>query len=120
MKDTNLLFSNAAAITTTADSTALTVDKTSERGVVVELVVSAVAGSTTGLTLDAIVKESADGTTYNNLVTFAQITGTGRWQRRVQSKKKYLRISYTAGAATGLSFTVTAGIESGFLNDQAA
>ena len=118
MLDSNLLFTNAAAITTTGNSAALNVKKTPSEGVPVELAVTAVAGSTTGLTLDAVVAESADGTTYNNLVTFAQITGTGRWTRVVQTKKAYLRITYTAGAATGLSFTVTAGIASGNLPDQ--
>lgn len=117
MFDSNLLFHSAAALTTSGNSDALTADKTSGSGVDVEIAVTAVAGSTTGLTVDFIVQESADGTTYNNLVTFPQITTTGRWARRVQSDKKYLRLNRTCGTGTGLSVTVTAGIVSGKPND---
>jgi hypothetical protein len=120
MLDANLLFHNAAALTTTGNSSSLDIKKTGEKGVVVEVQVTTVVGSTTGLTMDFIVQESDDDSTYNNLVTFAQITTTGRWTRRVQSKKRYLRLNRTAGAATGLSYTVTAGIASGNLVDQSA
>jgi len=118
MFDSSLLFHNAAALTTTGNSSTLTVKKTPSEGVPVEIAVTAVAGSTTGLTMDFIVKESADDSTYTNLVTFPQITAVGRYTRIVQSKQPYLRLYRTAGAATGLSYTVTAGIVSGNLVDQ--
>jgi hypothetical protein len=118
MFDSNLLFHNAAALTTTGNSSALDVKKTAAEGVPVEIAVTAVAGSTTGLTMDFIVAESDDDSTYNNLVTFPQISAVGRYTRIVQSQKRYLRLSRTAGAATGLSMTVTAGIVSGNLPDQ--
>lgn len=120
MFDSNLLFHNAAALTTTGNSSGLDIGKTPNDGVDIEIAVTAIAGSTTGLTMDFIVQESDDNSTYNNLATFAQITTTGRWTRRVQSKKRYLRLNRTAGAATGLSYTVTAGIVSGQQRDSAA
>jgi hypothetical protein len=118
MFDSNLLFHNAAALTTTGNSASLDVKKTPAEGVVVEVAVTAVAGSTTGLTMDFIVQESDNDSTWNNLVTFPQITAVGRQTRVVQSQKRYLRLARTAGAATGLSMTVTAGIVSGNLPDE--
>lgn len=120
MFDANLLFTNAAAVTTSGNSSALDIKKTPAEGVPVEIAVTAVAGSTTGLTLDAAVQESDNNSTYNTVATFPQITAAGRYTRVVQSKKRYLRIAYVAGAATGLSFTLTAGIVSGNLPDQVA
>lgn len=120
MFDTDLLFYNAATVTTTTDGVDLDIKKTGNDGVTVEVCVTALAGSTTGRTLDVIVKESDDDSTYTNLATFDQITTTGRWTRKVQTQKRYLRASITAGAATGLSATVTAGIVSGNLPDQVA
>ena len=117
MFDANLLFHNAAALTATGNSSGLDIKKTAAEGVVVEIDVTAVTG--TSPTMDFIVQESNDDSTYNNLVTFAQITAVGRWQRRVQSKKRYLRLGRTAGGTTP-SFTVTAGIVSGPLVDQTA
>ena len=120
MFDANLLFHSATALTTSGTSSALDIKKTAAAGVPVEIAVTAVAGSTTGLTMDFVVWESADGTTYNALVTFPQITAAGRYTRVVQTKNRYLKLARTAGAATGLSYTVTAGIVSGNLPDQVA
>lgn len=120
MLDTNLLFHNAAALTTSGNSSGLDIKKTGADGVEIEIAVTAIAGSTTGLTMDFIVQESDNDSTYNNLVTFAQMSATGRAMRRVKSKKRYLRLNRVAGAATGLSFTVTAGIVSGAQRDSDA
>lgn len=120
MLDSNLLFHNAAALTTTSTSSALDIKKTSSEGVVIEIAVTALAGSTTGRTLDWVVKESDDDSTYNTNTTFPQVTATGRYTRRIQSKKRYLKLALTAGAATGLSATVTAGIASGNVRNGAA
>ena len=117
MFDSNLLFSNAAVTTATGNSTALDIKKTPADGVTVEIAVTAASGTTP--TLNAVVKESDDNSTYNDVVTFAQITTTGRFTRVVQSKKRYLRITYTVGGTTP-SFTITAGIVSGGLPDQTA
>jgi hypothetical protein len=118
MFDSNLLFNDGTttnAVTTNGDSTALNVAKTAEKGVTVEIAAITVSG--TSPTLDVIVQESDNDSSYNNLVTFAQITGTGRWQRKVQSKKAYLRLDYTVGG-TSPSFKVQAGIVSGPITDQ--
>jgi hypothetical protein len=117
MLDANLLFHNAATLTTSGDSSGLDVKKTAADGLWVEIVVTALAGSTTGRTLDFRVDESDNDSTYNADVTFPQITAVGRYYRRVQSKKRYLRLNRVAGAATGLSATVTAGIVSGAQRD---
>ncbi len=116
--DSNLLFSSAQVVTTTADSTtSLNIKKTPAKGVPIEIAVTAQSGSGSP-TLDAVVKESTDGVTYVNLVTFDQITTTGRWTRQVQTQKAYLKITYTIGGTTSPSFTVTSGIVSGAPFDQ--
>lgn len=117
MLDSTLLFHNAEALTTSGNSTSKRIRKTGADGVTVEIAVTAIAGSTTGRTMDFIVQESDDDSTWNNLVTFPQMTTTGRQFRRVQSKKQYLRINRTFGTGTGLSATVTAGIVSGMERD---
>jgi len=117
MLDTNLLFHNAAALTASGNSAGLDIKKTGADGVEVEIAVTALAGSTTGLTMDFIVQESDNDSTYNNVTTFPQLSTTGRTIRRAKSKKRYLRLNRVAGAATGLSFTVTAGIVSGGQRD---
>jgi hypothetical protein len=120
MFDTNLLFHNAAALTTSGNSASLDIRKTAAEGAVVEIAVTALAGSTTGRTIDFIVQESDDDSAYNNNTTFAQLSATGRVTRRVQSKKRYLRLNRVVGTGTGASFTVTAGIVSGNIKDQTA
>jgi len=122
MFDTNLLFHNAAALTTSGNSSSLDIRKTAAAGGPVEIAVTASAGSTTGKTIVFKVQESDDDFSADtvDLVTFPTITGGGRWTRRVQSKKRYLRLNRVVGAGTGASFTVTAGIVSGNLKDQTA
>lgn len=122
MLDTNLLMYSAKAITTsgtggTSGSTnpkAITVDKTPAAGVEIEVIVSAVAGSTAGGTLDLSIMGSDDDLTYVEVGAFSRITNasTGRYVARVQSKKKYLRLDSTVGTGTGFSATITAGIVS--------
>jgi len=121
MLDANLLFHSAATLTTSGDSSSVNIKKTAADGVPIEIVVAALAGSTTGRTLDFKVQESdTEGSGYTDNTTFPQITAVGRYYRRVQSKKAYLRLNRVAGAATGLSATVTAGIVSGAQRDIAA
>lgn len=117
MFDSNLLFHNAAALTATGNSSGLDIKKTPADGVWVEIAVTAVAGTTP--TADFKVQESDNDSTYNDVVTFPQITATGRHFRLVQSKKRYLRLARTIGGTTP-SFTVTAGIVSGIQRDAAA
>jgi hypothetical protein len=117
MFDSNLLFHNAAALTATGNSSGLDVSKTGHDGVWIDIAVTAVSG--TSPTMDVKVQESDDNSTYNDLVTFAQITATGRYFRKVQSKKKYLRLARTVGGTTP-SFTVTAGVVTGPERDAAA
>ena len=106
MFDKNLLFSDAVVVNANGDSAVLDIYKTPAKGVRVGLIVTAVSGALP--TLDAIVKESDDGATWYNVVSFKQISGIGAQYRLVQSKMKKLKISYTVGG-TGPSFTVTAG-----------
>ena len=123
MFDTNLMFHSAATLTTTGVTpTALDVGKTPAAGVDVEIVVTSLAGSAgAGLTL-AFSVEECDTTngTWVALATFPSIIATGRHNRVVQSKRRYLRLPLTAGTATGLSAVVTAGIVSGQQRDMAA
>lgn len=122
MFDTNLLFFDAATVTTTTNAVLSTagISKTPANGIDVEIVITAIAGSTTGRTLDAVLAESDDGTTYNNVATFAQMTTTGRVFRRYASKKAYHKLTITCGTGTGLSATLTAGVVSGQQRDVAA
>lgn len=117
MYDNNLLFHDAAALNSNGNSSGLNIGKTPAKGVWVEIAVTAASG--TSPTIDFVVQESDDDSTYNDLVTFEQITETGRWSRLVQSKKPYLRLNRTLGG-TSPSFTVTAGIVSGPQRDAAA
>lgn len=117
MFDANLLFHSAAALTATGNSSSLDTKKTGANGVVVEVAVTAVSGTLP--TADFKVQESENDSTWNDLVTFAQITAVGRFTRVVQSQKRYLRLARTIGGTTP-SFTVTAGIVSGNLPDEVA
>lgn len=117
MLDSNLLFHDAAALTATGNSSGLDIKKTPAGGVWVGIFVTAVSG--TAPTADFKVQESDDDSTYNDVVTFGQITAAGRWFRLVQSKKRYLRLARTIGG-TIPSFTVTAGIVSGPQRDATA
>jgi hypothetical protein len=122
MFDANLLFFNAATVTTTTNAVLSTagISKTPARGVDVEIVITAIAGSTTGRTIDGVLAESDDGTTYGNVVTFPQMTTTGRVFRRYKSKKAYHKLTLTCGTGTGLSATLTAGVVSGEQRDVSA
>ncbi len=111
MFDANLLFTNGTAVTTNGDSTVIDLKKTPASGVPVEIAVTAVTGTGTP-TLDAVCAESDDNSNYNTVVTFPQITAVGVTTRVVQSKKRYLKLTYTVGGTTP-SFTTKAGIVSG-------
>ena len=112
--DASLLFHDAAALTATGNSAALDVKKTPVDGVTVEIAVTAASGTTP--TLDVTIQESNDNSTWRNVTTFPQITGTGRFFRRVSSGFRYLRLARTVGGTTP-SFTVTAGVVSGAQRD---
>lgn len=110
MFDANLLFSDGVTVTTTANSSAVHEYKTPAAGIPVEIAVTAATG--TSPTMDVVCQESDDDSTYNTVVTFPQITTTGVFTRVVQSKKAYLRMTYTIGG-TSPSFTVKSGVVSG-------
>ena len=111
MFDSNLMFT-AAAVTADGNSSVLDIGATPANGVVIEVAVTAVSGSSP--TMDIVVQESADNSTYKALATFDQITATGRQTRRVQSSKRYLRLNYDIGGSSSPSFTMANGIASGF------
>ena len=117
MFDSNLLFYNAAAVTADGNSSSLHIYKTDTDGVWVEVVCTAKSG--TSPTIDLKIQESDDDSTYNDVVVFPQITTTGRWVRKVQSKKAYLRMAADVGGTTP-SFTLTAGIVTGIQRDHGA
>lgn len=121
MFDTNLLFTSAAAVTTSGYSSSVAINKTPSDGVWLEIAVTATTG--TSQTLDAEVYESTDTTASTSadqkIATFPQITAAGRYFRHVQSKKAYLFMRYTI-AGTSPSFTVTAGVVTGPLPDVGA
>lgn len=122
MFDTNLLFhSGSTYSTSTATPPWVDVGKTPADGVDIQISVTALSGSATGLTLDFTCEEcdTTNGSAVT-VATFPQMSGTGRQSRRVQSKKRYLRLPVTCGGATGLSCTITAGIVSGVPRDQTA
>jgi len=111
MFDTSLLFHNAEVLSTSGNSSNVEIRKTPADGVWVEIVVTAYSG--TSPTLDLIIQDSDDGSSFTNIRTVPQITTTGRWYFLVQSKKRYLRLNRTIGGTGSPSFTVTAGVSSG-------
>ncbi len=120
MFDKNLLFADEATVSTNGQSSVITINGTPSDGVKVEVAVSTHDRTSGNETLDIVVQEgeTTNGTFYD-LVTFAQITGTGRWTRQVQSKMKCLRLDYTVGGTTP-STKLTAGIVTGAPIDQVA
>ena len=70
---------------------------------VVYLFVTAVTG--TSPTLDVVVQDSPDGTTWTNLASFTQVTATGEQAARpVTPFGNYIRVAWTI-AGTSPSFT---------------
>ena len=111
MFDSNLMFT-AAAVTADGNSTVLDLGSTPAGGVVVEVAIPAVSGSSP--TMDIVVQESADSSSWQIVSTFAQLTATGRHTRIVQTAKRYLRMNYDIGGSSSPSFTMANGIASGF------
>jgi hypothetical protein len=69
-------------------------------------VLDVLAASGTSPTLDVKIQESADGSTWSDLITFTQKTGVGREEKSAvpDNAKPYKRVSYTIGG-TNPSFT---------------
>lgn len=123
MLDANLLFSTAQVVTATAFSTlALDLGKTAAGGVWVEVIHTAVTGTTPTLDVTAYTKDtdSAWATTDRKAgVGQAQVTVAGRHFFRIQSKNRYVKLHYVVDG-TSPSFTTTAGIVSGPTQDAVA
>lgn len=128
MFDADLLFYSALAVTTSgtgglstsSNPKALRVDKTPAEGHLIEVAVTAVAGSSTGGTMTFAVLGSDDDVTYTavgNVVTGIVNTAVNRYFKRVQTKYKYIRLDPTVGTGTGFSATITAGIVTGGQRD---
>jgi len=64
-------------------------------------------------TLDLRIQESADGTTWQTVVTFAQITAAGQYRRKYVSNRKYVRTDYTVAGTTPNFGAVQVGVETG-------
>lgn len=75
---------------------------TPANGYAVRLLCTAASGTTP--TMDVVVQHSSDNSAWTALCTFEQMTTTGEKYRRVQSPKRYLRLSTTIGGTTP-SFT---------------
>jgi hypothetical protein len=115
MLDENLLFHDGAVLTATVNSNSIDLGKTGANGVVVQIASTTVSGSSP--TLNTIVQESTNDSTWVNLTTFDQVTASERSSRTIQTQKQYVRLSHTIGGSSP-SFTVTAGIASGHTLDE--
>jgi hypothetical protein len=90
-----------ASVTKTATFTGAGFDLktgTPRRGLKARLLVGTVSGTLP--TLDVTVQESADNTTFNNLVTFDQKTAAGEDWETVETTKRYIRHVATIGGTT--------------------
>jgi len=67
----------------------------------------------TSPTLDATIQESNDGTTWQTVVTFAQIIAAGEYRRKVQTNRKYIRVACTVAGTTPNFGIVQVGVETG-------
>lgn len=71
-----------------------------------QLNVTASGGTTP--TLDVTIEDSVDGTTWNTIGTFAQLTTTGREVINITGQfSDNLRVLYTIGGGPGQTFTFT-------------
>lgn len=93
----------SAARTTNSDTGALGGYGPMTQGVV-QLNVTAIAGTTP--TLDVKVEDSVDGTNWNSVQAFTQVTAAGRLVLRITAPfSDLLRVSWTIGGTAGPSFT---------------
>lgn len=130
MLDSDLQFFNGVAITTTgtggtsgsSNTKAITNYKTPGDGMWIGVFVTAVAGSTTGGTLQFKVMGSDDDSTYTEFSRSPIYTNAAvnRYYFRVQHKYKYMRLDPVVGTGTGFSATVRAGVVTGVQRDTTA
>lgn len=96
MYDANLVLQDLVTKTATFTGSALDLKTgTPRRGYKVRLLVPTVAG--TSPTLDVKVQESADNTTYNDLVSFDRVTAAAETFETVETSKRYIRALATIG-----------------------
>lgn len=121
MRDANLSFSNAQAVSADGFSTnAAQVNKTPAKGVWIEVVIpSAPTGTTPTLFVRAYAKDTdaSWATTDAEIGVLPQISGTaaaqvGRYFFLVQTDKKYIKLYYDVGGTTP-AYVITADIVSG-------
>ena len=87
-----------ATITETENTEAI--DVSAYEGVILKIVASEESGTTT---LDIVVQDSEDGTTWHTLETVSQITANGTVMVRKTRFLKYIRLAITLG---GTSYTL--------------
>lgn len=127
MLDSDLQFFNGVAITTTgtggtsgsSNTKAITNYKSPGQGQTIGIFITAVAGSTTGGTIQFKLMGSDDDSTYTQFGVTPNYTNAavGRYFYRTQHKYKYMRLDPVVGTGTGFSATVRAGIVTGGQRD---
>jgi hypothetical protein len=110
MYDSNAVLQ--AAVTKTATFTGAAFDlktMTPLRGLKGRLRVTAVDGTTP--TLDVKIQESADDTTYNDLVVFDRLTAAGIGFETISTRQRYIRALATIGGTLpSFAYSVELGI----------
>lgn len=107
MKDTNLMFT-AKKVTTTEESTVVTLNKTDAEGLQIAVDVTAVEG--TNPTCAIVVHSLANAV----LFTFPTITAVGHYVGIIKTAEASVHLSYTIGGTDTPGFTIQAGVVSGF------
>lgn len=69
----------------------------------------------TDVSTDIVVKveESQDGTTFNDLASFPEVSAPGIYHIKVQTQKEYLQLDYEVGSTAKLVAGVTRGRDGG-------
>ena len=101
--DHGVILSSGAAVTSTSNGTAVDNSASSANGGVAYL---SVPTNTRNGNITIKVQQSADNSTFTDLVTFTAVTSTQKTSERVEvaagtSVARYLRVSYTVAGSTG-------------------
>lgn len=110
--DDGVILHALGAISATGTTTAVDNSASSASGGVAQMHVTAVSG--TSPTLDAVVRHSADDTTYADLATFTQATAATAERKTVTGTvNRYLKCSLTIGGSSTPTVTAAIGFARG-------